>query len=137
MMQPAGFDGHGELQHPRLVGGKIEPRAPVVAEHPHVVNRRDALGFEAPPHTDAIEKRGARRSQGVNARIPIGTRRDRWLALRERKLEPTFGKRRREAGPGKPSTDDDDVEIHARIVPESSLTTIERKKDNFGFSVAN
>src|SRR5712691_8722756 len=121
MVKPAGFDGRCELQRPRFVGGKIQPRAPVIAENAHVVNRCDAPGFEAPPRTDAIEKRDACRSQGVDARIPIGARRGRWLALNERKPELTFGKRRCQACPGKASTYDDDVEIHSRIVPAKGV----------------
>ena len=137
MVKPGGFDRRRELRHPRLVRGEIEPRASVIAEYPHVVNRRDAPGFEAPPRTDAIEKRRARRSQRVDARVPLGARQRRRLALDEGKSEPAFGKGRRQARPGKPSTDDDDVEIHSGIVPESSLTTIGCKTDNFRFSVAN
>jgi len=117
MVKPARFDGRRELRRPRLVGGKVQPRAPVITENPHVVNRRDAPGLETPPRTDAIEKRRACRSQRVDARIPIGTRRRRRLALDEGKLQAAFGKRRRQTGPGKPSANDDDVEIHSWIVP--------------------
>src|SRR6266704_7131055 len=121
MVKSARFDGRRELQRPRLVGGKIQPRAPVITEPPHVVNRRDAPCFEASPRADAIEKRRARRSQRVDARIPIGARRRRRLALDQGKPEPAFGKRRGQTRPGKPSTDDDDVEIHSWIVPAKGV----------------
>src|SRR5258708_10846410 len=132
-VKPAGFDGRSELQHPRLVSGKIQPRAPVISENAHFIDWRDALCFEAPPRADAIEKRRARRSQRVDARIPIGARRRRRLALDQGKPEPAFGKRPGQTRPGKPSTDDDHVKIHSWIVSpnQTFLTTHRTQKDSF------
>ena len=120
MVQPAGLDGGAELEQPRLVGRKIEPRAPVVSEHPHVVNRRDALGRNALPRPDPVEELDARRGERVNPRIPFGNRCGR-LALDQGDSLPAVGKRRGQARAYEPAADDGNVEIHAWIVLVSAL----------------
>jgi len=68
---------------PTRYAGEIEPRAPLIAEHPHVVNRRDAP-VRSPATRPMRSRTPCSRSQRVDARVPLGLAKTR-LALDERK----------------------------------------------------
>jgi len=112
MVKPAGFDCRREFDtHDSIRRDIEERRARSHRRTPAFVNRVTRPLRSPATRRCARRNAVARRSQRVDAgRVPLEARRRRRLALDEPSLNLLSGKGRRQARPGKPSTDDDDVE---------------------------
>src|ERR1019366_2467858 len=128
-LQLAVLDDPGELGDTRLVGGKLQQRMRAIAVDQHFMHGAYARAIEPFPYSQAIQERGAPRTDGIDATIPSIAGGNRRLRFYQSQLEPGAAQRHGEACAHETGADNDDIEVHGGILNAKAATKRNQRKD--------